>query len=96
MTCLKILFGQSFVEQHALPRGLESHLLVAIPALPLSVSRVTLPCNQVVVVVVVVVVDVVVFVVVVVLLSSLLLLLLLLLSFLLSSPWNDEKSQQQF
>ena len=34
MTRLKILFGQSFVEQHALPRGLESHLLVAIPALP--------------------------------------------------------------
>ena len=64
MTCLKILFGQSFVEQHALPRGLESHLLVAIPALPLSVPRVALPCNQVVVVVVVV--DVVVFVVVVV------------------------------
>ena len=63
MTCLKILFGQSFVEQHALPRGLESHLLVAISALPLSVSRVALPCNQVVVVVVV---DVVVFVIVVV------------------------------
>ena len=57
---LKILFCQSFVEQHALPRGLESHLLVAIPALPLSVPRVTLPCNQVVIVVVVVVVDVVV------------------------------------
>ena len=49
MTCLKILFVQSFVEQHALPRGLKSHLLVAIPALPLSVSRVALPCNQVVV-----------------------------------------------
>ena len=50
MTCLKILYGQSFVEQHALPGGLESHLLVAIPALPLPVSRVALPCNQVVVV----------------------------------------------
>ena len=50
MTPLKMLFGQSFVEQHALPGGLESHLLVAIPALPLPVSRVALPCNQVVVV----------------------------------------------
>ena len=59
MTCLKILFGQSFVEQHALPRGLESHLVVPIPAFPLSVPRVTLPCNQVVVVVVVDVVVVV-------------------------------------
>ena len=66
MTCLKILFVQSFVEQHALPRGLKSHLLVAIPALPLSVSRVALPCNQVVVVVVVVVVGVVAVVAVVV------------------------------
>ena len=63
MTCLKILFGQSFVEQHALSRGLESHLVVAIPALPLSIPGVALPCNQVVVVVVV---DVVVFVIVVV------------------------------
>ena len=69
MTCLKILFVQSSVEQHALPRGLKSHLLVAIPALSLSVPRVALPCNQVVVdivVFVVVVVDFVIFVVVVV------------------------------
>ena len=56
MTRLKILFCQSFVEQHALPRGLESHLVVPIPAFPLSVPRVALPCNQVVVVVVIVVV----------------------------------------
>ena len=43
----KYVFAQSFVEQHALPRGSKSNILVSFSSLPVSISRVTLPCDQV-------------------------------------------------